>query len=141
MGMPQHDDLVLFEFLILEGAQAGVSWDTILRKRENYRAAFDGFDPKIVSRYDWRKPQLQLRDEARKSGWLAQHGENMLHLPLGRIERSGVVDYEIGSFDFFFVGDLRRHAARYFGAGGVFRNSKAAGETQNALFGMASHDD
>ena len=41
-GVPQHDDRVLFEFLILEGAQAGLSWDTILRKRENYRAAFDG---------------------------------------------------------------------------------------------------
>jgi DNA-3-methyladenine glycosylase I len=44
-GVPQHDDRVLFEFLILEGAQAGLSWDTILRKRENYRAAFDCFDP------------------------------------------------------------------------------------------------
>jgi DNA-3-methyladenine glycosylase I len=43
-GVPQHDDRVLFEFLILEGAQAGLSWDTILRKRENYRASFDGFD-------------------------------------------------------------------------------------------------
>ena len=43
-GVPQHDDHVLFEFLILEGAQAGLSWDTILKKREKYRAAFDGFD-------------------------------------------------------------------------------------------------
>ena len=46
-GVPQHDDRALFEFLILEGAQAGLSWDTILRKRENYRAAFDGFDQKM----------------------------------------------------------------------------------------------
>src|SRR5216683_3283879 len=45
-GVPQHDDRVLFEFLVLEGAQAGLSWDTILRKRENYRAAFDDFDLK-----------------------------------------------------------------------------------------------
>ena len=44
-GLPQHDDRVLFEFLILEGAQAGLSWDTVLQKRENYRAAFDGFNP------------------------------------------------------------------------------------------------
>ena len=50
--MPVHDDRKLFEFLILEGAQAGLSWDTILRKRENYRAAFDNFDPKIVARYE-----------------------------------------------------------------------------------------
>ncbi len=62
-GVPQHDDRVLFEFLILEGAQAGLSWDTILRKRENYRAAFDGFDPKIIARYDRRKTQRLLRDE------------------------------------------------------------------------------
>lgn len=56
-GVPQHDDRVLFEFLILEGAQAGLSWDTILRKRENYRAAFDGFDPRKIARYDRRKTQ------------------------------------------------------------------------------------
>ena len=54
-GVPEHDDRVLFEFLILEGAQAGLSWDTILRKRENYRAAFDGFDPKKIAGYDRRK--------------------------------------------------------------------------------------
>ncbi len=62
-GVPQHDDLVLFEFLILEGAQAGLSWDTILRKRENYRAAFDGFEPEKIARYDQRKTQRLLRDE------------------------------------------------------------------------------
>ena len=54
-GVPQHDDRVLFEFLILEGAQAGLSWDTILKKRENYRAAFDGFNPERIARYDRRK--------------------------------------------------------------------------------------
>ncbi len=62
-GVPQHDDRVLFEFLILEGAQAGLSWDTILRKRENYRAAFDGFDAKTIARYDRRMTQRLLRDE------------------------------------------------------------------------------
>ncbi len=50
-GVPQHDDRVLFEFLILEGAQAGLSWSTILLKRHNYRLAFDGFDPARVTRY------------------------------------------------------------------------------------------
>ncbi len=62
-GVPQHDDGVLFEFLTLEGAQAGLSWDTILQKRENYRAAFDGFDPKKISRYDRKKTQQLLRNE------------------------------------------------------------------------------
>lgn len=50
-GVPQHDDRVLFEFLILEGAQAGLSWEIILKKRENYRRAFDGFDPAVVANY------------------------------------------------------------------------------------------
>ena len=50
-GVPVHDDRTLFEFLILEGAQAGLSWITILKKRENYRLAFDGFDPKRIARY------------------------------------------------------------------------------------------
>jgi len=51
-GVPQHDDKVLFEFLILEGAQAGLSWSTILNKRENYRAAFSGFDAAKIAKYD-----------------------------------------------------------------------------------------
>jgi DNA-3-methyladenine glycosylase I len=54
-GIPVHDDRTLFEFLILEGAQAGLSWETILRKRENYRVAFDNFDPRKVARYNQRK--------------------------------------------------------------------------------------
>jgi DNA-3-methyladenine glycosylase I len=59
-GLPQHDDRVLFEFLLLEGAQAGLSWDTILQKRENYRAALDGFDPQRIARYDRRKVRSLL---------------------------------------------------------------------------------
>jgi DNA-3-methyladenine glycosylase I len=51
-GVPLHDDRALFEFLLLEGAQAGLSWETILRKRENYRRAFDNFDPRKVATYD-----------------------------------------------------------------------------------------
>jgi DNA-3-methyladenine glycosylase I len=54
-GVPAHDDRRLFEFLILEGAQAGLSWETILNKRENYRAAFDGFEAGRVAGYDRRK--------------------------------------------------------------------------------------
>ena len=57
-----HDDRTLFEFLVLEGAQAGLSWDTILKKRENYRTAFDNFDVKEIARYDRRKVQGLLRN-------------------------------------------------------------------------------
>lgn len=61
-GVPVHHDRRLFEFLILEGAQAGLSWNTILNKRENYRAAFARFDPELVARYDRRKVQQLLRN-------------------------------------------------------------------------------
>jgi DNA-3-methyladenine glycosylase I len=61
-GVPIHDDRRLFEFLILEGAQAGLSWDTILKKRENYCAAFDDFDPAIVAKYGQRKVKQLLAD-------------------------------------------------------------------------------
>ena len=61
-GVPVHDDRSLFEFLVLEGAQAGLSWETILNKRENYRVAFDGFDVKKVARYDRRKMEQLLKD-------------------------------------------------------------------------------
>src|SRR5207237_113094 len=61
-GVPVHDDRVLFEFLILEGAQAGLSWEAILNKRENYRKAFAGFDPARVSRFSKEKTQKLLKD-------------------------------------------------------------------------------
>jgi len=62
-GVPVHDDARFFEFLILEGAQAGLSWETILRKRENYRAAFDGFDPQKVAKYDQRRIAALLEND------------------------------------------------------------------------------
>ena len=61
-GVPVHDDRLLFEFLVREGAQAGLSWVTILRKRENYRRAFDNFDPTVVARYDDKKVVELLTD-------------------------------------------------------------------------------
>jgi DNA-3-methyladenine glycosylase I len=61
-GVPEHDDRRLFEFIVLDGAQAGLSWLTILKKRENYRKAFDGFDPQRVARFDDRKTKLLLAD-------------------------------------------------------------------------------
>jgi len=62
-GVPVHDDRLLFEFLILEGAQAGLSWSTILNKREHYRKAFDGFDPSKVARYGEARIQKLLQNE------------------------------------------------------------------------------
>jgi DNA-3-methyladenine glycosylase I len=61
-GVPVHDDRVLFEFITLEGAQAGLSWDTILRKRENYRKAFAGFEPERVARFTPARIERVLED-------------------------------------------------------------------------------
>lgn len=61
-GLPVHDDRVLFEFLILEGAQAGLSWTTVLKKRENYRRAFCNFDPKKIARFDDKKAAELMTD-------------------------------------------------------------------------------
>jgi DNA-3-methyladenine glycosylase I len=61
-GVPVHDDRLLFEFLVLEGAQAGLSWSTILNKRDNYRKAFDNFDAEKIAKYDARKIKKLLAD-------------------------------------------------------------------------------
>ena len=63
-GQPVHDDRVLFEFIVLESAQAGLSWYTILRKREGYRRAFDGFDPNIIAQYDEQKIAELLQNDS-----------------------------------------------------------------------------
>jgi DNA-3-methyladenine glycosylase I len=104
-GVPQHDDRVLFEFLILEGAQAGLSWDTILRKRENYRAAFDGFDAAKVARYDLRKTRALLADEGIV--------RNRLKVKSAIVNAQAFLEVqkEFGSFDRYiwqFVGDKPR---------------------------------
>jgi DNA-3-methyladenine glycosylase I len=92
-GAPLHDDQRLFEFLILEGAQAGLSWDTILKKRENYRAAFDNFDPLVVSGYG-KKRVREL---------LANPGIIRNRLKVGSAIRNALaflsVQKEFGSFD------------------------------------------
>lgn len=104
-GVPVHDDRRWFEFLILEGAQAGLSWDTILRKRENYRAAFAGFDPARVARFG-RKDVAAL---------LANSGivRNRLKIEsaIGNAQAFLAVQEEFGSFDRYiwrFVGDQPR---------------------------------
>ncbi len=100
-GVPVHDDRTLFEFLILEGAQAGLSWITILKKRESYRQAFDGFDPKRIARYR----------EARIEKLLGNAGIVRNKLKVGSAVTNAkaflAVQQEFGSFDEFiwqFVG-------------------------------------
>lgn len=94
-GVPLHDDRALFEFLVLEGAQAGLSWLTILKKRENYRAAFDGFDAAKVARYNARKV----------AALLANPGivRNRLKISAAIVNAKAflAVQEEFGSFDAF----------------------------------------
>ena len=104
-GVPQHGDRVLFEFLLLEGAQAGLSWDTILRKRENYRAAFDRFDPQKIARYDRRKSESLLRNEGIVRNRLK------IASAIGNAKAFLAVQKELGSFDSYiwqFVGGKPR---------------------------------
>ena len=101
-GVPVHDDRRLFEFLVLEGAQAGLSWSTVLRKRENYRKAFRGFDPAVVARFTARDVQRLLKNEGiirnrLKIGSAIENAKRVLG-----------IQKEFGSFDAYlwrFVGN------------------------------------
>jgi len=100
-GVPVHDDRVLFEFLILEGAQAGLSWETILQKRENYRKALAGFGPKKVSRFSSKKLQSLMRNEGIVRNRLKIQSTKTNALAFLEVQK------EFGSFDAYvwrFVG-------------------------------------
>jgi DNA-3-methyladenine glycosylase I len=100
-GVPVHDDRKLFEMLTLEGAQAGLSWITILRKRETYRAAFASFDPKVVARFDDRKQAVLMKNEGIVRNRLK------IASTIGNAKAFLEVQREDGSFDAFiwsFVG-------------------------------------
>lgn len=108
-GVPLHDDRALFEFLILEGAQAGLSWETILKKRNNFRVAFDHFDPRVIAEYDARKVKVLLSDPGiirnrLKITAAVQNAKSFL-----------AVQEEFGSFDAYiwrFVGGRPKKNAR-----------------------------
>jgi DNA-3-methyladenine glycosylase I len=107
-GVPVHDDRLLFEFLILEGAQAGLSWVTILKKRENYRRAFDQFDPSAIAKYGKRQQQRLLGD--------AGIVRNRLKIESAIANARAVlaVQSEFGTFDRYiwsFVGSRSRQNA------------------------------
>ena len=91
-GVPVHGDGTLFEFLILEGAQAGLSWSTILNKRENYRKAFDGFDPRRVAQYDRRRMQELLGDPG------IVRNKLKIHAAVGKANAFLRVQQEFGNF-------------------------------------------
>ena len=104
-GVPVHDDRVLFEFLILEGAQAGLSWDTILQKRARYREVFDNFEPERVARYDARKVKKLLADPGIVRNRLK------IAAAIGNARAFLGVQKEFGSFDTYvwrFVGGAPR---------------------------------
>jgi DNA-3-methyladenine glycosylase I len=92
-GVPLHDDRKLFELLILEGAQAGLSWETILRKRANYRRAFGGFDPAKIARYDKKKVRALLAD----SGIVRNRLK--IEAAIRNAQAFLAVEKEFGSFD------------------------------------------
>ena len=100
-GVPLHDDRKLFEFLILEGMQAGLSWMTILKKRENFRQAFDNFDPAVVSQYDQAKVEDLLTD----AGIIRHRGK--IEAAIQNSQAFLAIQSEFGSFDTYmwqFVG-------------------------------------
>jgi DNA-3-methyladenine glycosylase I len=92
-GVPVHEDKKHFEFLVLESFQAGLSWLTILKKRENFRKAFDGFDPKKVARYDEKKVKKLLND----SGII--RNRRKIEATINNAKRFLEVQNEFGSFD------------------------------------------
>ncbi|HEV3010267.1 MAG TPA: DNA-3-methyladenine glycosylase I [Burkholderiales bacterium] len=108
-GVPVHDDRVLFEFLILEGAQAGLSWATILRKRDNYRRAFAGFDAAKVARFTPSRTSLLMKDEGIVRNRLK------LESTVTNARAFLAVQKEFGSFDRYlwgFVGGKPRQNSR-----------------------------
>ena len=107
-GVPEHDDRMLFEMLVLEGAQAGLSWETILNKRDAYRRAFDRFDPRKVARYDARKVRSLLADPGIVRNRLK------IEAAIGNARAFLAVQEEFGSFDAYiwsFVGGTPKQNA------------------------------
>jgi DNA-3-methyladenine glycosylase I len=97
-GVPIHNDKKLFEMLILEGAQAGLSWNTILKRRKTYRAAFDGFDPKKISKYTQKDTARLLSDEGIIRNRLK------IKSTINNAQKFLEVQKEFGSFDKFIWG-------------------------------------
>ncbi len=163
-GVPIHDDRLLFEFLILEGAQAGLSWETILKKRQNYRAAFDGFEPAIVAGYG----------DAQRARLLADAGIVRNRLKIDAAIQNAkmflALTKELGSFDHYiwgFVGhesqqnawqsfkevpaktpesdamskDLKRRGFKFVGSTICYAFMQAVGMVNDHWLGCFRHDE
>ncbi len=102
-GVPVHDDRMLFELLTLEGAQAGLSWETILRKREGYRRVFRGFDPAAVARFEDDAIEAAVHDTG-----IVRHRGKIL-ATINNASAFLNVQHAYGSFDFFLWGFVDRH--------------------------------
>jgi DNA-3-methyladenine glycosylase I len=161
-GVPVHDERTLFEFLVLEGAQAGLSWITILKKREAYRRAFDGFDPARVARYDAKKVEALLGD----AGIVRNRAK--IESAIGNARAFLEVQAELGSFDAYqwrfvdgrprqnawrtakdvpattpesdaFSKDLKRRGFRFVGSTIVYAHMQAVGMVNDHVVGCFRH--
>ncbi len=155
-GVPLHDDRGLFEFLVLEGMQAGLSWSTILNKRENFRRAFDGFDPKKVARYGGKDVKRLLAD----AGIVRNRAK--IEAAINNAQRFVEIQKEFGSFDRYiwqFVGgkpirnrfkslselppktalsdaiskDLKQHGFKFVGSTIIYAHMQATGMVNDHL--------
>ena len=157
-GVPVHDDRMHFEFLVLESAQAGLSWSTILKKRENYRKAYRGFDPKVVARFGARDIQRLLKDAGIVRNRLK------IESSINNAKRFLEIQEEFGSFDAYlwgFVGgspvvnrwqdlseipaktelsdriskDLKARGLRFIGSTIIYAHLQAVGVVNDHLIG------
>jgi DNA-3-methyladenine glycosylase I len=117
-GVPLHDDCKLFEFLILEGAQAGLSWETILKRRAGYREAFDGFDPRQVARYEAVQQEFGSFDRYLWP-WGRDRSTDATDAAGGRVTRTAVSDA--------LSKDLRARGFRFVGTTIIYALMQAVG--------------
>lgn len=162
-GVPVHDDRLLFEFLVLEGAQAGLSWETILKKRENYREAFDHFDAAIIAKYGERKRKTLLANAGIVRNRLK------VEAAIENAKAFLAVQKEFGTFDRYvwqFVGgepkqsawksskevpaitpesdamsDLKRRGFKFVGSTICYAFMQAVGMVNDHLVGCYRHDE
>jgi DNA-3-methyladenine glycosylase I len=161
-GVPVHDDRRLFEFIVLEGAQAGLSWSTVLNKRENYRKAFDGFNPKKVARYTPKRVEKLLQN----AGIIRNRMK--IESAIGNARAFLAVQKEFGSFDAYIWGfvdgkpvqnrwktikdvpprtplsdrisaDLKKRGFRFVGSTIVYAHMQATGMVNDHLVGCFRH--
>ncbi len=161
-GVPLHDDRKIFEFLVLEGMQAGLSWTTILRKRENFRAAFKGFDPKVVAKFTYKDVDRLLKDPGIIRNRLK------VEAAINNAKAFLAVQKEFGSFDRYmwrFVGgkpirnrfrtiaeipatspesdlfskDLKQRGLKFVGSTIIYAHMQATGMVNDHLVGCFRH--